>query len=82
MNMARGVYRLRNIKSRGALIVMTDCMCKKKLEIYEAPCSLYALKNMIRDAVRRLWVKVSILTSLRHSLYSVDLRRLSTGLNA
>ena len=36
---------------------------------------------MIKDAVRRLWVKVSILASLRQSLYSVDLPRLSTVLN-
>ena len=56
--MARGIYRLGNIKSRGAQIVVTDLRCEK-LEIYEAPCSLYALKNMIKDAVRRLWIKVS-----------------------
>ena len=60
--MARGIYWLGNIKSRGAKIVMTDSGCKKKLELYDALCSLYALKNMIKDVVKRLWVNVSILS--------------------
>ena len=44
--MARGIYRLGNIKSRGAQIVVKT-LGVKKLEIYEDPCSLYALKNII-----------------------------------